>query len=119
MSIIEPKDPGSLELINKFYSKFENEKHENFLNKKVKVINCPERCLVCRKQKHQDSIGRIIRFVVHHIKYSPEIVSFVHEECHQKIHDPDNPLTQFIQYGEGESIKFYKGRKKNSTGVAT
>jgi hypothetical protein len=44
----------------------------------------------------------------HHISYFPEKVAWVHQKCHDKIHDPKNPITYLIQYEEGDSEKFYK-----------
>ena len=70
-------------------------------------------CIVCFKplvetierfgQKADVSVG-----VKHHISYFPEKVAWVHQKCHDKIHDPKNPITHLIQYEEGDSEKFYK-----------
>jgi len=54
-------------------------------------------------QKADVSVG-----VKHHISYFPEKVAWVHQKCHDKIHDPENPITHLIQYEEGDSEKFYK-----------
>ena len=46
----------------------------------------------------------------HHVSYYPEIVAFVHYDCHKKIHN--KPLDVYIQYKTGDSRKFYDERKK-------
>lgn len=48
--------------------------------------------------------------IKHHVKYFPQIVAYVHYRCHQKIHDPDNPITSLIQYTREESLQFYKDK---------
>ena len=48
--------------------------------------------------------------VKHHITYFPEKVTWVHQKCHTKIHDPQNPLTHLIQYDNGDSEKFYANK---------
>ena len=61
--------------------------------------------------------GQDIALIKHHISYYPQIIAFVHFKCHEKIHDPDNPIQHLIQYQDGDSLKFYKEKtereKKN------
>jgi hypothetical protein len=112
MSVIICKDSWSLFQYNKSLVEIENEKHQRLLSSQVQVVNSPELCLVCRKSHAADDDGKLIKFEVHHIKYFPQVIGFVHRECHKKIHDPVNPLTTFIQYEKGDSWKFYNPEKQ-------
>ena len=58
-------------------------------------------CIVCYGSPLDTKLNK------HHVSYFPEIIAYVHYDCHNKIHDPDNPLTAFIQYSVGDSKKFY------------
>tara|TARA_R110002051_G_scaffold275271_1_gene336285 strand:+ start:187 stop:390 length:204 start_codon:yes stop_codon:yes gene_type:complete len=49
--------------------------------------------------------------VKHHIRYYPEAIAWVHYKCHNKIHNPDNPITTFIQYDIGDPEKFQSEKK--------
>jgi hypothetical protein len=49
--------------------------------------------------------------IKHRIRYYPEVIAWVHFKCHQRIHDPDNPLNAFIQYEPGEQEKFESEKK--------
>jgi len=44
--------------------------------------------------------------VKHHVRYYPEAIAWVHPKCHQKIHDPDNPMDTFIQYEFSDRERF-------------
>ena len=70
-------------------------------------FNAMDRCGVC-SQPPKDGL----KMMKHHITYYPELIAFVHWECHNRIHDPDNPLTIFIQYTREDSKKFYKEKQK-------
>lgn len=70
-------------------------------------LNKPDICIVCFcGPEHWDN-GQEINLIKHHVSYFPEIIAWVHFDCHRKIHDPDNPLEQFIQYTREDSIRFY------------
>jgi len=71
-------------------------------------LNNSETCLVCLKGPEQWENGTDIELIKHHMRYYPEVIAYVHFECHNKIHDPDKPLTNFIQYTREESISFYE-----------
>mgnify|MGYP003152715350 CR=1 FL=1 len=60
--------------------------------------------MVCFKEPEPEFI-----LIKHHVSYFPEIIAFVHYECHKKIHNA--PLNQFIQYKKGDSRKFYSKLK--------
>jgi hypothetical protein len=62
--------------------------------------------MVCLKEPEDNH-----NLIKHHVSYYPENIAFVHFDCHQKIHDPDNPLTVFIQYEPEDSKRFYKEKK--------
>lgn len=67
-------------------------------------MNNRNMCLVCFKPPLIDDGNLLIK---HHVSYFPELVAFVHYECHKAIHDPDTKLSHLIQYKEGDSRKFY------------
>ncbi len=77
-----------------------------------KYINCPDRCLVCfqRPEIRTEPPHFIYQLIKHHISYFPEVIAFVHYDCHKKIHNM--PLLNFIQYRDGDSRKFYELMKK-------
>jgi len=68
-------------------------------------LNSKNMCLVCFKEPEDN-----LNLIKHHVSYFPQIIGYVHFKCHQKIHDPDNPLTAFIQYQPKDSRKFYEAK---------
>lgn len=49
-----------------------------------------------------------VPLIKHHVRYDPELVAYVHFECHFIIHDENDPrYKHLIQYQEGESRKHY------------
>tara|TARA_Y100000310_G_C20293475_1_gene628279 strand:+ start:98 stop:352 length:255 start_codon:yes stop_codon:yes gene_type:complete len=62
---------------------------------------------------------RTLKLIKHHVKYDPETVIWIHFKCHQKIHDADKPLTQWIQYTEKEKKLFYKDKKQDEKMLGT
>ena len=114
MSLITLRGESSLQIYNQCVIDDQIEKFNEFIHRKIEVVNSPLKCLVCNKPHNSDSDGRLVKFIVHHLRYFPERVSFVHYECHQKIHDIDNPLTIFIQYEKGDSKKFYELNSKKT-----
>jgi len=70
-------------------------------------LNSNDRCIVCFKEPEDN-----LNLIKHHISYFPERIAFVHFACHNKIHDPDNPLTLWIQYKPTDSKLYYKEKKK-------
>jgi len=69
------------------------------------IVNKRSMCIVCFKEPEKDFV-----LIKHHISYFPEVIAYVHYKCHRKIHD--TPLSQFIQYKEGDSRKFYEMKKE-------
>lgn len=70
-------------------------------------FNSKKFCLVCFGKFTGDNPR-----IKHHISYYPEIIGHVHYKCHQKIHDPDNPLMTYIQYDRSDSLRYYQEKKK-------
>ena len=82
---------------------------------KVEHVNQKDgNCVVCSEplietvQRFGKVKSEITVGIKHHISYFPEKVAWVHKKCHEKIHDPKNPITHLIQYDEGDAVKFYK-----------
>ena len=65
-------------------------------------LNSKNKCLVCFKE------GNLVE---HYVSFDAKTICYVHNECHKKIHDIDNPITNLIQYEEGDSVQFYKQQK--------
>ena len=81
----------------------------------IKHLNSKEICIICYKPPEEegtDLLGEAIQvpLLKHHVSYFPEVVAYVHYNCHKKIHD--TPLVNFIQYKDGDSRKFYEQNKK-------
>ncbi len=74
----------------------------------VSYMNNRDTCIVCFKEREKD-----FELIGHHVSYYPEIIAFVHYQCHAKIHDPDKPIAHLIQYEEGDSRKFYEEKKND------
>lgn len=74
-------------------------------------MNSRNRCIVCLDDFTDDEINGDNPIIKHHVKYFPEVIAYVHYRCHQKIHDPENPIEHLIQYVRKDSIKFYKMKK--------
>lgn len=71
-------------------------------------LNTNTKCIVCFKEPEDN-----YNLIKHHVSYFPETIAYVHFNCHQKIHDPDNPLDVWIQYEPEDSKKFYREKKEN------
>lgn len=79
----------------------------------ITYMNQKDSCIVCFKEPEKwDNSSVDIELIKHHVSYYPQVIAFVHFKCHAKIHDPDKPLTQFIQYERDDSIKFYKEKEE-------
>ena len=70
-------------------------------------LNSDKLCIVCFKEPVDN-----LNLIKHHVTYFPEKLAYVHFDCHRKIHDPDNPLTVWIQYQPDDSRKFYQQGKE-------
>ena len=85
-------------------------------------LNSPEFCMICfgKPEVLKDgNSARTLKLIKHHVKYKPETVIWIHFKCHQKVHDIDKPLTQWIQYTEKEKKLFYKNRKQDDKTLGT
>ena len=82
----------------------------------IEYMNSEDRCIICFKEPdvkpEPDILGKkvIYPLIKHHVSYYPEVIAFVHYDCHKKIHD--TPLNTFIQYEQGDSRKYYKEKSK-------
>jgi len=89
----------------------------------VEYMNSKFKCIVCGKRpKRKDSNilvnGKPVKLTVplqkHHVKYFPEVIAYVHDECHREINEGKHQ--HLVQYSEGESREFYS---KKSTKLYT
>lgn len=78
------------------------------MSEAVVYLNTNNRCIVCFKKPKKNT-----PLIKHHVKYFPEIVAYVHFDCHKKIHDPNNPIEYLIQYEPEDSRNFYEEKRKN------
>ena len=104
------------DIANERIQKILHEDEERFARSsadKNTYLNSRDRCIVCGSERAFDIETRMIEPLVgHHVKYFPPVVAWVHYRCHAKIHDTDNPLTQFIQYSDGDARKYYEAKKQ-------
>ncbi len=73
-------------------------------------MNSKDMCLLCLDKKLD------VNLIKHHVSYYPEVIAYVHYECHRKIHE--TPLTTFIQYKREDSIRYYKENKQDNSGTS-
>jgi len=80
-----------------------------------KHLNKPDgTCKVCEGKRAFDiSTHRVEPFVGHHTSYFPAVIAFVHYNCHKKIHDKENPISELINYNENDSKKYYDLRNQH------
>ena len=87
----------------------------------IEYMNQNDMCIACMKGKLKGE-GNIkvngkfnkvsIHLIKHHVRYNPEIIAYVHFDCHQIIHNPDDPrYKHLIQFQEGESREYYDEKK--------
>ena len=114
MSVIQIRGEQLKERIQKIMLESDKPPRVPFGNK-TRFLNSHEKCLVCGGERTFDIETRMIeKLSGHHVKYFPPLVAWVHQKCHAKIHDPENPMTLYIQYEEGDSQRYYKERKQRS-----
>ncbi len=76
----------------------------------VTYMNSKDLCILCLDKKLD------VKLIKHHVSYYPEVIAYVHYECHRKIHE--TPLTTFIQYKREDSIRYYKENKQDNSGTS-
>jgi hypothetical protein len=119
MSVIQIRGEQLKERIQKIMLESDDSPRVPFGNK-TKFLNSHKRCMVCGGERTFDIQTRMIeKLSGHHVKYFPPLVAWVHQKCHAKIHDPENPMTLYIQYEEGDSQRYYKERKQRSYDKST
>ena len=113
MSLLILKDREGIDLYNDVLQDTIKDRLKRLARKKIKFLNGCEKCLVCGNDQTVNDETQIIEPLIrHHVSYFPQVVTYVHYECHKKIHDPTNPITNLIQYDEGDSEKFYHLQKQ-------
>lgn len=80
-------------------------------------LNSKDKCIVCFEKPEKWKNGLDIELIKHHVSYFPQIIAFVHYDCHAKIHDINNPLSHLIQYEREDSIKFYEQKKEKEKNI--
>jgi len=76
-------------------------------------LNSQEQCIVCFGKPEKWENGLDIELIKHHVSYYPQIIAYVHYQCHAKIHDSEKPIEHLIQYEKGDSIKFYQEKEES------
>jgi len=105
------KDPTLKGIFNDVISETSHKQHEKMIYQHIQFLNNCDFCLCCGKTPHIDQDGLIVSLVKHHVSYFPQKIAYVHNECHAKIHDSKNPISNLIQFEDGDSRKFYAQRK--------
>ena len=124
MSVIQIRGEQLKERIQKIMLESDMPPRVSF-GSRTKFFNSHKRCIVCNGERTFDIQTRLVeRLYGHHVRYFPyPLVAWVHQKCHAKIHDPENPVTLYIQYEDGDSPRYYEKKKqrsydKNTSGVA-
>lgn len=87
----------------------------------TEFMNQNTTCIACMKGRNHildgqfkvngKNVVRDVPLIKHHVRYDPEIVAYVHFNCHQIIHDPDDPrYKHLIQFQDGESREYYDNK---------
>ena len=119
MSVIQIRGEQLKERIQKIMLESDKPPRVSFGNR-TKFFNSHKRCIVCNGERTFDIQTRMVeKLSGHHVRYFPPLVAWVHPKCHAKIHDPQNPMTLYIQYEEGDSQRYYKQMKQRSSGKNT
>tara|TARA_B110000467_G_C18255943_1_gene443360 strand:+ start:762 stop:1133 length:372 start_codon:yes stop_codon:yes gene_type:complete len=112
MSQIIFKDQKGLELFNEVLKEDAINGQSRLFNRGIEFHNSCELCAVCFEAPTiNEKTYERINLTKHHIKYFPQKIAFVHSKCHDKIHDPNNPITYLIDFQKGDSRKFYANQK--------
>jgi len=114
MSQIIFKDQKGLELFNEVLKEDAINCQSRLFNHGIEFHNSCELCAVCFEGPTTDEeTYERINLTKHHITYFPQKIAFVHTKCHDKIHDPKNPITYLINFQERDSRKFYENQNNS------
>ena len=117
MSLLILKDNSGINLFNEIIQEDAQAKQNELISHKINFLNSCDKCLVCDGEPTIDEDTHLIQpLIKHHVRYFPQVISYVHYECHKKIHDTENPIKSLIQYEEGDSEEFYNLRKQSMMG---
>jgi len=117
LSLLILKDDSGINLFNEIIQEDAQTKQKELISHKINFLNGCDKCLVCNGEPTIDEDTHLIQpLIKHHVRYFPQVISYVHYECHKKIHDTENPITSLIQYEEGDSNEFYNLRKQSMMG---
>ena len=109
MSLPIFKDTMSLTKFNQVLNDCALEKQNSLKKQGIKFFNSYDICAICLQSPDIDNDTQIIEpLIKHHIRYFPQKIAYVHNKCHKQIHSNNNSLSNFIQYKNGDSNKFYK-----------
>ena len=108
------KDRVVLELFNEVLKEDAIDRQSRLFNQGVEIHNSCELCAVCFEGTTTDEeTHERNNLTKHHIRYFPQKIAFVHSKCHDKIHDPENPITYLIDFQKEDSRKFYANQKNS------
>lgn len=78
-------------------------------------MNLNTKCIACGKGREKQISTNLringapalvwIPLIKHHVKYKPEVIAYVHFNCHMDIHAGKHP--HLIQFQDGESKEHY------------
>jgi hypothetical protein len=113
MSLLILKDDLAITLFNNILVNDSKTKEKQLTFHHITLLNGCDECHVCNGGVTMDCDTHLIQpLIKHHVRYFPQIIAYVHFECHKKIHDIKNPIISLIQYEEGDSTKFYNLKKQ-------
>jgi len=120
MSLLILKDDLAIDLVNNILVEDGKTKEKQLASYNITLLNGCDECHVCKGGITMDCDTHLIQpLIKHHVKYFPQVISYVHFECHKKIHDIKNSIKFLIKYEDGDSVKFYNLKKQQVMGGIT
>jgi len=120
LSLLILKDDSTINLFNNIIVEDGKSKEKQLASQNITLLNGCEKCHVCKGGVAVDCDTHLIQpLIKHHVKYFPQVIAYVHFECHKKIHDIKNPIKSLIKYEDGDSVKFYNLKKQQVLGGIT
>lgn len=90
------------------------------MKQKAEYMNSNDKCICCNGKRKQGQSSIIVNgkykavkipLIKHHVRYDPELIAYVHFECHQIIHDEnDERYKHLLQYQADESREYYDNK---------
>ena len=82
MSLLILKDNSGINLFNEIIQEDAQAKQNELISHKINFLNSCDKCLVCNGEPTIDEDTHLIQpLIKHHVRYFPQVISYVHDEC--------------------------------------